>query len=92
MSMQRKHYNAIAAALRSGKASYSLAYHITVALQSSNPRFDYDKFMHKALSGPTQEQRSAKYRKALLARCKSRATPRHKSAAIVRQTGGVGSP
>lgn len=68
MSMQRRHYNAIAAALRSGNASYSLAYNIAVALQSSNPRFDYDKFMHKAISGPTQEQRSAKYRRAILLR------------------------
>lgn len=79
--MLRRHYNAIAAALRSGNTTYDLVYCIAVQLQLHNPRFDYDKFMNKAISGPTQEQRSAKF-KAQFARGKLRATPRHKSAAI----------
>lgn len=105
MSMQRRHYNAIAAALRSGNTPLDIIATIAWTLHCNNPRFDYDKFTSKATTGPTQEQRSAKYRRAILlrhhallgiqplpslTRCKPRATPRPNSATIAAQHGGVG--
>ena len=65
MTMQRKHYNAIAAALCSGSIGTGLIYDISDALAADNNKFDRDKFFKKALSGPTMEQRSAKYRTQL---------------------------
>jgi len=62
MTMQRKHYNAIAAALRSGHASTQLIADITSSLARDNFRFDRGKFELKAYEGPTMEQRAAKYR------------------------------
>jgi len=65
MTMQRKHYNAIAAALRSGDAHPSLIRNISQDLGMDNPKFDKDKFTYKADRGPTMEQRAAKYRTRL---------------------------
>lgn len=94
MTMQRRHYNAIAAALRSGKATNTLVTIIAQNLAQEHMKFDFNKFITKALHGPTQEQRSAKYRSVILARSKLHATPRHISAAIPAQhdqVGGVSS-
>jgi len=62
MTMQRKHYNAIAAALRSGQANEKLICDIASRLYISNNKFNIDLFYAKAMTGPTMEQRAAKYR------------------------------
>ncbi len=63
--MQRKHYNAIAAALRSAGAGEELVHAVSRALEGTNPNFDGLRFRAKALEGETQEQRAAKYRTQL---------------------------
>ena len=65
MTMQRKHYNAIAAALRSGKATEDLITTIAEELCMDSDLFNQDLFIDKAMNGPTMEQRSAKYRTQL---------------------------
>ena len=65
MTMQRKHYNAIAAALRSGKATEDLIITIAEELCMDNEQFNQELFIDKAMNGPTMEQRSAKYRTQL---------------------------
>jgi hypothetical protein len=63
--MQRKHYNAIAAALRSGKATEDLITTIAEELCMDSDLFNQDLFIDKAMNGPTMEQRSTKYRTQL---------------------------
>lgn len=66
----RRHYNAIAAALRSGGMNEFHIHEVSVALEReslecSNNTFNADKFETKALNGATQEQRSKQYRAQL---------------------------
>lgn len=56
--MTRKHYNAIAAALRSSNAPMDTIYSVADALRGTNDRFDRAKFIDKCLEGPTMEQRA----------------------------------
>ncbi len=63
--MYRKHYNAIAAALRSGNASLLCIHKISSALSEEYPTFNWVTFRKKALEGETQEQRSQKFQRSL---------------------------
>lgn len=63
--MQRKHYNAIAAALYSGGASEKLISKIAKELQKENNKFDTVKFTNKAINGPSMEKRAKQYRAQL---------------------------
>ena len=65
--MQRKHYNAIAAALYSGNAPHGLISDIADGLAEQNNKFDHSKFIDKACNGPSMEQRTAKYKSHLRA-------------------------
>lgn len=60
--MLRRHYNAIAAALRSGSVSEEVVRDIGDIFANTYDLFNYDKFVDKALNGKTQEQRSKQYR------------------------------
>ena len=60
--MYRRHYNAIAAALRSGRMDETQIYQIAFALEVNNRPFQRSIFIEKALHGLTQEQRSHKYK------------------------------
>lgn len=62
MTMQRKHYNAIAAALYSGEAQVQLVHSIAEELAHANSKFDMAKFVLKATDGPSMEKRAAQYR------------------------------
>ena len=59
--MQRKHYNAIAAALRSGKATEDLITAIAEELGLNNDLFNQELFIDKAMNGPTMAQRTKSY-------------------------------
>jgi hypothetical protein len=61
--LQRTHYNAIAAALRSGKASNAVIYAVATALRGTNSNYNEQKFIAKAMKGPTQEQMRAKFKR-----------------------------
>jgi hypothetical protein len=60
--MKKRHYNAIAAALYSGKASTMSVTDIAKVLLDANKNFDLDKFLDKAFNGPSMEKRAAQYR------------------------------
>lgn len=59
--MYRKHYNAIAAALRSGKANETTVRDIARTLSEQFSNCDQDRFIDKALYGDTQEKRSKRF-------------------------------
>ena len=62
MKLQRTHFNAIAAALR-GRLSDTGIRKIADVLGTHCPDFDRQRFMDKALRGPTQEAIRAAFKR-----------------------------
>lgn len=59
--MQRTHYNAIAAALRSGGAGQALIDDIADALLDGDRHFDVNDFTQRAVTGVSMETRTERH-------------------------------